>query len=77
MTRKLPFEYKWVDAVIFVLGMFMEIMDMTIVNVAIPTLQATFKTTGSGIEWVVIGSLLSRRYKRPKTKPAMPIGTLT
>ena len=59
MTRKLPFEYKWVVAVIFVLGMFMEIMDMTIVNVAIPTLQATFKTTGSGIEWVVIGYLLS------------------
>lgn len=59
MTRKLPFEYKWVVAVIFVLGLFMEIMDTTIVNVAIPTLQSTFNTTGSGIEWVVIGYLLS------------------
>ena len=59
MTRKRPFEYKWVVAVIFVLGLFMEIMDTTIVNVAIPTLQDTFNTTGAGIEWVVIGYLLS------------------
>ena len=59
MSRKLPFDYKWVVAVIFVLGLFMEIMDTTIVNVAIPTLQATFNTTGAGIEWVVIGYLLS------------------
>jgi EmrB/QacA subfamily drug resistance transporter len=59
MTRKLPFEYKWVVAVIFVLGLFMEIMDTTIVNVAIPTLQKTFNATGAGIEWVVIGYLLS------------------
>ena len=59
MSRKLPFDYKWVVAVIFVLGLFMEIMDTTIVNVAIPTLQSTFNTTGAGIEWVVIGYLLS------------------
>ena len=58
-TRKLPFDYKWVVAVIFVLGLFMEIMDTTIVNVAIPTLQRTFNATGAGIEWVVIGYLLS------------------
>lgn len=59
MSRKLPFEYKWVVAVIFVLGLFMEIMDTTIVNVAIPTLQKSFHATGAGIEWVVIGYLLS------------------
>lgn len=58
-TRKLPFDYKWVVAVIFVLGLFMEIMDTTIVNVAIPTLQKTFNASGAGIEWVVIGYLLS------------------
>ena len=58
-TRKLPFDYKWVVAVIFVLGLFMEIMDTTIVNVAIPTLQKSFNATGAGIEWVVIGYLLS------------------
>jgi EmrB/QacA subfamily drug resistance transporter len=37
----------------------MEIMDTTIVNVAIPTLASDFNVTGSGIEWVVLGYLLS------------------
>ena len=31
-------EYKWLVAVAFVAGMFMDIMDTTIVNVALPTL---------------------------------------
>ena len=66
MPRKPPFEYKWVVAVIFVLGLFMEIMDTTIVNVAIPTLQDPINGLGHGvpisnaaIEWVVLGYLLS------------------
>ena len=66
MSRKPPFEYKWVVAVIFVLGLFMEIMDTTIVNVAIPTLQDPVHGLGHGavisnaaIEWVVLGYLLS------------------
>ena len=66
MPRKPPFEYKWVVAVIFVLGLFMEIMDTTIVNVAIPTLQSPINGLGQGapisnaaIEWVVLGYLLS------------------
>ena len=66
MYRKPPFEYKWVVAVIFVLGLFMEIMDTTIVNVAIPTLQDPIHGLGHGapvssgaIEWVVLGYLLS------------------
>jgi EmrB/QacA subfamily drug resistance transporter len=59
MPRKPPFEYKWVVAVIFVVGLFMEILDTTIVNVAIPTLAHDFRVTGAGIEWVVLGYLLS------------------
>ena len=66
MPRKPPFEYKWVVAIIFVLGLFMEIMDTTIVNVAIPTLQDPVNGLGHGvpisnaaIEWVVLGYLLS------------------
>lgn len=59
MSKKPPFEYKWVVAVIFVLGLFMEIMDTTIVNVAIPTLAREFQVRGTGIEWVVLGYLLS------------------
>lgn len=59
MPRKPPFEYKWVVAVIFVLGLFMEIMDTTIVNVAIPTLSHEFNAGHAAIEWVVLGYLLS------------------
>lgn len=59
MQKNAPFEYKWVVAIIYVLGLFMEIMDTTIVNVAIPTLGREFNVHGAGIEWVVLGYLLS------------------
>ena len=52
-------EYKWVVATVFVLGLFMDILDTTIVNVAIPTLAREFKVTANGIEWVVTGYLVS------------------
>ena len=52
-------EYKWVVAAVFVCGMFMDIMDTTIVFVATPTLQRDFHTTTTSIEWVVLGYLLS------------------
>ena len=39
--------------------MFMDIMDTTIVNVALPTLQREFDATTAAIEWVVLGYLLS------------------
>ena len=52
-------EYKWVVAVTFVLGLFMEIMDTTIVNVAIPTLRKDFHASTAGIEWIVLGYLLA------------------
>lgn len=55
--RKL--EYKYVVAIVFVAGLFMDILDATIVNVAIPSLQTNFHTTQAGIEWVVTGYLLS------------------
>src|SRR5689334_19203401 len=51
--------YKWIVAVVFVCGLFMDIMDTTIVNVALPTLQREFNTNTAGIEWVVLGYLLS------------------
>lgn len=51
--------YKWIVATVFVFGMFMDIMDTTIVNVALPTLSREFHTSSASIEWVVIGYLLS------------------
>lgn len=56
MTR-IP--YKWIVAIVFVTGVFMDILDTTSVNVALPTLGREFHATTSQIEWVVIGYLLS------------------
>ncbi|HLZ70940.1 MAG TPA: MDR family MFS transporter [Dehalococcoidia bacterium] len=52
-------EYKYLVAAIYVCGLFMDIMDSTIVNVALPTLVKDFHTTNNSIEWVVTGYLLS------------------
>ncbi len=51
--------YKWLVAVAFVLGLFMDILDTTIVNVALPTLSREFGADTNTIEWVVTGYLLS------------------
>jgi EmrB/QacA subfamily drug resistance transporter len=56
-SGKVP--YKWIVASIFVIGLFMDIMDTTIVNVALPTLRNEFNASEAGVEWVVIGYLLS------------------
>src|SRR6267154_3733059 len=52
-------EYKWIVATVFVCGMFMDIMDTTIVFVATPALARDFHATTTSIEWVVLGYLLS------------------
>ncbi|MEZ5235792.1 MAG: DHA2 family efflux MFS transporter permease subunit [Acidimicrobiales bacterium] len=51
--------YKYVVAIAFVLGLFMDILDTTIVNVALPTLGREFSADTNTIEWVVTGYLLS------------------
>ena len=59
LTTLKKIEYKWIVAVIFVAGLFLEILDTTIVNVAIPTLENEFDATRASMEWVVLGYLLS------------------
>lgn len=57
MFRRL--EYKWIVGIVFVFGLFMDLLDMTIVNVALPTLARDFHAGTTTIEWVVTGYLLS------------------
>jgi fucose permease len=38
------FEYRWVMALVLIIGVFMSILDTTIVNIAIPRLQSAFGT---------------------------------
>jgi EmrB/QacA subfamily drug resistance transporter len=51
--------YKWIVASVFVCGMFIDILDATIVNVAIPTFAVEFNASTASIEWIVLGYLLS------------------
>lgn len=46
-------------SIVFVAGMFMSIMDGTIVNVALPTLSREFNAAGTSIDAVVVGYLVS------------------
>jgi EmrB/QacA subfamily drug resistance transporter len=53
-------EYKYLVALLAVLAIFMELLDSTVVNVAVPTLGRDFHvTSASTIQWVITGYLLS------------------
>ena len=52
-------QYKWLVAIAFVAGFFMDLMDITIVNVALPTLAKDLNAPQTTLEWVVTGYLLS------------------
>lgn len=52
-------EYKYFIAVVYVVALFMDLLDSTIVNVALPTFARDFHAGTTVIEWVVTGYLLS------------------
>src|SRR5579884_801636 len=52
-------EYKYLVAAAFIFGLFMDLMDLTIVNVALPVLGDKFHAGPDALEWVVTGYLLS------------------
>jgi EmrB/QacA subfamily drug resistance transporter len=53
------FEYKYLVAVACVVGLFMELLDSTIVSVALPRLGEEFHADTAMLEWVITGYLLS------------------
>jgi EmrB/QacA subfamily drug resistance transporter len=59
MMRIRSIPYKWLVATVFVSGLFMDILDTTVVNVALPTLGRDFAAGADTLEWVVTGYLLS------------------
>jgi len=52
-------DYKWIVGIVFVFGLFMDLLDMTIVNIAIPKLAEIHSATTTQVQWVVTGYLLS------------------
>lgn len=57
--------YKKIVAVTFVVSVFMDVLDVTIVNVALPTIGRKFGASETGLEWVVTGYLLSLAVSIP------------
>ena len=53
------YDYKWLVASAFMFGVFMDMMDTTILNVALPRLSAEFQASPAALEWVITGYLLS------------------
>jgi EmrB/QacA subfamily drug resistance transporter len=52
-------EYKYIVAITFVVGIFLNLLDTTIVNVALPTLQDDFDASTTDIQWVVSAYLVA------------------
>src|SRR5258708_18962746 len=52
-------EYKWVLAMVVILGVFMSILDQTIVNIAIPRLQTAFGADIHSVQWVLTAYILT------------------
>ncbi len=52
-----PPDRKWI-LIAIILGSSLAFMDGSVVNVALPTLQSTFRATSAAIQWVVQGYAL-------------------
>lgn len=59
--------YKWQAAIVVVLGMFMAVLDNTIVNVALPRMQNAFHTDWQSVVWVASAYFLSSAAVIPVT----------
>lgn len=53
-------QYKYAVALISALGLFMAVLDNTIVNVSLTAMEDAFKTDINSIEWVITGYFLSQ-----------------
>ncbi len=59
--------YKWIVAIVVIFGIFMSILDTTIVNVAIPRLQSAFGVSLNQVQWVATAYLLAQGVATPLT----------
>ena len=59
--------YKWIVAFTVVFGIFMTILDSTIVNIAIPHLQSAFGVSLNAVQWVLTGYTLAQGVATPLT----------
>jgi len=57
--------YKWIVAIVVILGAFMSVLDQTVVNIAIPRLQNAFGADIHTVQWVVTVYLLTQGAMTP------------
>ncbi len=60
-------DYKWRAAIVVALGLFMGVLDVTIVSVALPQMQSYFHTDRDTITWVATAYLLAQAAVIPIT----------
>ncbi|MDQ2713776.1 MAG: DHA2 family efflux MFS transporter permease subunit [Chloroflexota bacterium] len=63
--RGLP--YKWIVALVVIFGLFMTILDTTIVNIAIPSFQNIFGASLTSVQWVLTAYTLVQGVATPLT----------
>jgi len=51
--------YKWVATFLVMIGIFMALLDTTIVNIALPKMMAELDADTTGIQWVIITYMIS------------------
>src|SRR5450755_4992278 len=64
-TGGLP--YKWIVAGVVIFGLFMTILDSTIVNIAIPSFQNVFGASLTSVQWVLTAYTLVQGVATPLT----------
>lgn len=61
----LGLEHKWLVAIAVIFGLFMAVLDGTVVNITLPKLQTVFGATLDGIQWVVTAYTLAQTVSVP------------
>jgi MFS family permease len=54
-----PARVRWLAAAVLITGALMDLIDVTIVNVALPTIRRSLSASATELEWVVSGYLLA------------------
>ena len=66
-TGRRGIEYKWQAGFVVIVGAIMVILDQTVVNVALPTLETDFKVSLADVQWIVTAYALALAAVIPLT----------
>src|SRR5262245_1844539 len=64
-SNPLGLEYKWLVAIAVIFGLFMAVLDTTVVNIALAKLQGVFGATLNDVQWVVTSYTLAQTVSIP------------